>query len=117
MATPHAPKHCVRVSPSFPLIRDVPYRLLALIENTGEMLDSFVNSHWDAKESYHRDCAIILLLAEYTGAHNWRHAIHTGELRPWQRTMCFSRTPVMTCLLYTSPSPRDRTRSRMPSSA
>ena len=26
-------------------------------------------------------------------------------------------TPLMICLLYTSPSPRDRTRSRMPSSA
>src|SRR5664280_796825 len=26
-------------------------------------------------------------------------------------------TPTRTCLLYTSPSPRDRTRSRMPSSA
>ena len=25
--------------------------------------------------------------------------------------------PVFSCLLYTSPSPRDRTRSRMPSSA
>ena len=25
--------------------------------------------------------------------------------------------PVYSCLLYTSPSPRDRTRSRMPSSA
>ena len=25
--------------------------------------------------------------------------------------------PYMICLLYTSPSPRDRTRSRMPSSA
>ena len=25
--------------------------------------------------------------------------------------------PIPTCLLYTSPSPRDRTRSRMPSSA
>ena len=25
--------------------------------------------------------------------------------------------PIKTCLLYTSPSPRDRTRSRMPSSA
>mgnify|MGYP003378742985 CR=1 FL=1 len=25
--------------------------------------------------------------------------------------------PVMTCLLYTSPSPRDRTRTRMPASA
>ena len=28
-----------------------------------------------------------------------------------------SGTPTMGCLLYTSPSPRDRTRSRMPSSA
>ena len=27
------------------------------------------------------------------------------------------RRPELTCLLYTSPSPRDRTRSRMPSSA
>ena len=27
------------------------------------------------------------------------------------------RTPFEACLLYTSPSPRDRTRSRMPSSA
>ena len=27
------------------------------------------------------------------------------------------RHPNLTCLLYTSPSPRDRTRSRMPSSA
>ena len=26
-------------------------------------------------------------------------------------------TPVMTCLLYTSPSPRDKRQSRMPSSA
>ena len=26
-------------------------------------------------------------------------------------------TPINSCLLYTSPSPRDRTRSRMPSSA
>ena len=26
-------------------------------------------------------------------------------------------TAIITCLLYTSPSPRDRTRSRMPSSA
>ena len=29
----------------------------------------------------------------------------------------FMSSPVNTCLLYTSPSPRDRTRSRMPSSA
>ena len=32
---------------------------------------------------------------------------------------CLNRgcIPTKTCLLYTSPSPRDRTRSRMPSSA
>ena len=29
----------------------------------------------------------------------------------------FEMTVITTCLLYTSPSPRDRTRSRMPSSA
>ena len=29
----------------------------------------------------------------------------------------FINTPFLDCLLYTSPSPRDRTRSRMPSSA
>ena len=28
-----------------------------------------------------------------------------------------NRSPIESCLLYTSPSPRDRTRSRMPSSA
>ena len=31
--------------------------------------------------------------------------------------MCGSLVEVNGCLLYTSPSPRDRTRSRMPSSA
>jgi len=30
---------------------------------------------------------------------------------------CASTSTCMSCLLYTSPSPRDRTRSRMPSSA
>ena len=29
----------------------------------------------------------------------------------------YNRSPLLVCLLYTSPSPRDRTRSRMPSSA
>ena len=30
---------------------------------------------------------------------------------------CYPKSPIYHCLLYTSPSPRDRTRSRMPSSA
>ena len=44
------------------------------------------------------------------------------DLTPWQKVQ-LSRHPARPhtlfyiCLLYTSPSPRDRTRSRMPSSA
>ena len=38
-------------------------------------------------------------------------------VRPLQRRIAKRYAQIMTCLLYTSPSPRDRTRSRMPSSA
>ena len=37
--------------------------------------------------------------------------------KPWVKTSLAPGSQVVTCLLYTSPSPRDRTRSRMPSSA
>ena len=39
-------------------------------------------------------------------------------LKPVHRRILYAmRELKLTCLLYTSPSPRDRTRSRMPSSA
>ena len=43
---------------------------------------------------------------------------HPGEY-PYTRGVhpTLHRSKLWTCLLYTSPSPRDRTRSRMPSSA
>ena len=52
----------------------------------------------------------------------WTRVLHlTGDLTDEQRAglvRIADRCPVhLTCLLYTSPSPRDRTRSRMPSSA
>ena len=47
-----------------------------------------------------------ILLAFETGANSVR-AIRSAE----------QKTKAMDCLLYTSPSPRDRTRYRMPSSA
>ena len=34
-----------------------------------------------------------------------------------EKVLLISTDPAHNCLLYTSPSPRDRTRSRMPSSA
>ena len=46
---------------------------------------------------------------------------HHANIVPWQMlaeaTGARLRVAPITCLLYTSPSPRDRTRSRMPSSA
>ena len=51
--------------------------------------------------------AMGILCIQRTLAHGWRAGMATG-------------TGIATadaCLLYTSPSPRDRTRSRMPSSA
>ena len=45
-------------------------------------------------------------------------SIEVAARRPELVDACILQsTPFYTCLLYTSPSPRDRTRSRMPSSA
>ena len=40
-----------------------------------------------------------------------------GDIDFQGRHMTLAKLPLYLCLLYTSPSPRDRTRSRMPSSA
>ena len=53
---------------------------------------------------------MMLTLLRSTHVSNLR--MHKGE---WHRV--FGRRLSNVCLLYTSPSPRDRTRSRMPSSA
>ena len=53
------------------------------------------------------------------------HQLHPSQISQWKKQLLeqgsdiFATTPPknQTCLLYTSPSPRDRTRSRMPSSA
>ena len=42
---------------------------------------------------------------------------YVTELTLWNSDKSRTRGKVDACLLYTSPSPRDRTRSRMPSSA
>ena len=41
----------------------------------------------------------------------------TGQLGDLNTMLQVFILPFIACLLYTSPSPRDRTRSRMPSSA
>ena len=43
--------------------------------------------------------------------------VATDDQRIFNEVLSFDGEVVMTCLLYTSPSPRDRVLSRMPSSA
>ena len=45
----------------------------------------------------------------------WSKAYNSKPM--WQLSIGYFVCGITTCLLYTSPSPRDRTRSRMPSSA
>ena len=47
---------------------------------------------------------------------NRKSIIHGNKQYTWLETYNRSKQ-LASCLLYTSPSPRDRTRSRMPSSA
>ena len=59
---------------------------------------------------------------QQTSAHVFNVGIVGGHIKPstgytFARVQRHTKTLANTCLLYTSPSPRDRTRSRMPSSA
>ena len=48
---------------------------------------------------------------------HWLFISSNGALSAGRKDKDNALFPYYTCLLYTSPSPRDRTRSRMPSSA
>ena len=60
----------------------------------------------------------VAILTDTLNNQDW-DAVGSHELRisKVEKIIQAVRFPVDTCLLYTSPSPRDRTRSRMPSSA
>ena len=53
--------------------------------------------------------ANVVAIVDPFNASRWKEALFEDGLEPTHL--------LYTCLLYTSPSPRDRTRSRMPSSA
>ena len=59
------------------------------------------------------DGRIILIDEDFA---SWSELLNTGG-RPLGLEICSSGKLIICCLLYTSPSPRDATLSRMPSSA
>ena len=65
----------------------------------------------------------VIRVRKNYNAHDENNKFKTGdkvsiiESKPFSKNKKFQVMEVTNCLLYTSPSPRDRTRSRMPSSA
>ena len=60
---------------------------------------------------------VLKLAKGYKGAHSRLFRVSNQQVMKARRYSYVSRKLFKRCLLYTSPSPRDRTRSRMPSSA
>ena len=63
----------------------------------------------------------LILTRPAVGVDDERHGFLPGnitaKMEPWTRPLFDVMQEYYSCLLYTSPSPRDRTRYRMPSSA
>ena len=64
-----------------------------------------------------RSCPSPGLASGCLGGQAWLWGLLTPHSREKESVTRVSQRRVRSCLLYTSPSPRDRTRSRMPSSA
>ena len=62
-------------------------------------------------------CPLGQFLSFQKNVNNWNNLNYKCELCDRGTFLMHYNLPDSTCLLYTSPSPRDRTRSRMPSSA
>ena len=68
-------------------------------------LDSYIDQFWQTTAQTYPPYSIV------------QHNNHESSLEIALAGFKKKEVKVYTCLLYTSPSPRDRTRSRMPSSA
>ena len=67
-----------------------------------QLIDMGIESTWNDNNEYE-------LWSEDAICDGFGHPVELDRIRPVQA--------LLTCLLYTSPSPRDRQKSRMPSSA
>ena len=86
------------------------YPIDSVVQKTDERMLSF---SW----SFTADTTKLSQVSKYDDV-GWRYGIWTfGAALPVMPRTDSATFGIMPCLLYTSPSPRDRTRSRMPSSA
>ena len=83
------------------------YPLLALSSMKAQVPDDWTVNPSNYEHFMTFTAVLKVNIVEVQNTSNVIAAFHNGEVRGISNT----------CLLYTSPSPRDRTRSRMPSSA
>ena len=84
---------------------------------TKKILSAYKNANRDAVvESEDPQALIMILLDELLSAmRSYANHVDKDNSNKVRKNNQFTRS--LTCLLYTSPSPRDRQKSRMPSSA
>ena len=84
----------------------------------GSISFTFTDSFWfNAVEAEVYAMATLILSVLFWLGLKWESEMNTPYGDKWLLLISFIIGLSFGCLLYTSPSPRDRTRSRMPSSA
>ena len=97
------------------VLRDVASWYHILWQNTGGTNKVFVNGEQATSVAISGDTAVNSTVAQAIGTRAGTGT--TNEFDGYIAQAAIFDGTAYTCLLYTSPSPRDRTRSRMPSSA
>ena len=104
-----------------PVYDDVPEGTSAPYINIGE--ETAINDGTKTVDAVEHTLTIHIW-SEYRGRYEIKHImeqvyqnLHNTAISVSGASLVNTRQEFSTCLLYTSPSPRDRTRSRMPSSA
>ena len=83
--------------------------------NRSLYLGGEVSTEADIDVLRHNDISILAPATDRVAGRTWKRAIKNALVTSYPRVKGLEKFSL--CLLYTSPSPRDRTRSRMPSSA
>jgi len=100
------------------ILKHKPEEVLSIVENFGQIINGIkcskgqIQYSVDLLEAVFEDCEVLFEKCQAT----IRNKLKQGLPKAIERLAKLG-DEILPCLLYTSPSPRDRTRSRMPSSA
>ena len=98
---------------------DEEYALLRLasLNYWPNLIDSINDTSFTSKGAFFWDLDETEIFQTIEQHQNWGHSVSIKQESEIKKVLPILFDQPRNCLLYTSPSPRDRTRSRMPSSA